>query len=302
MRSLAKRGQGFDMRVARGLVLSIAAMAQAAAAQTPIAVVRSTQWAVSQEGDLCHAIAGFGQGETQIIAEVIQFQPSSSFDLNLYSKSWGPFPWAFDATVDFAPEGNPRSLRAVGGLRGDLQGIFLSALRLDDFQPQSEGEQPPPVSASQENLANELRIMLFNGTSYRLGLLPMGPPMAELRTCTENLVRQWGFDPKQQAGVQRRTVPIGAPGSWVTAADYPEGLNRTGASAIVHYRLDVDPQGNVSRCTVQGVTGFAQFGTQTCDLITARAHFQPALDSRGRPISSYFLNTVRWLASGGNSP
>jgi hypothetical protein len=69
-----------------------------------------------------------------------------------------------------------------------------------------------------------------------------------------------------------------------------------GHNGLVQFRLDVDPGGKVAGCFILSRTSPDDFADITCRAMTRRARLQPALDAKGKPIRSYYVNKVIWLA------
>jgi TonB family protein len=88
--------------------------------------------------------------------------------------------------------------------------------------------------------------------------------------------------------------PAGSPGTWVTSDDYPVSALRAGVGGSTGFRLDINAQGNVSRCTVTRASGTAALDTAACTLLSARGQFIPATDRNGNAIASAYTSTVRW--------
>lgn len=95
--------------------------------------------------------------------------------------------------------------------------------------------------------------------------------------------------------------PIG-PQTWVTNQDYPAEAIRAGESGTVAFRLDVDAAGKVSGCTVTASSGSATLDRATCDILRARARFEPALDRQGRAVASTWSSRFRWELPAGTRP
>jgi len=115
-----------------------------------------------------------------------------------------------------------------------------------------------------------------------------------MRTCTADLVKYWGLDPAAQESRTRKPEPIASPGTWLRPADYPTGALRKGASAVIDFRLMLDAAGQPTDCHIQGMTKGEEFPMLTCKLLMKRARFSPALGADGKPIASYYTNSVRW--------
>jgi TonB family protein len=113
----------------------------------------------------------------------------------------------------------------------------------------------------------------------------------------DNLVKSWGYDPVEQAAALRPVSPITSPGTWLSGNDYPLNAVMNGHSGLVQFRLDVDAEGKVLGCFILSRTSPDDFADTTCRAMIRRARLQPALDAQGKPIRSYFVGKVVWLAS-----
>ena len=58
----------------------------------------------------------------------------------------------------------------------------------------------------------------------------------------------------------------------------------------------VSAEGVPTKCAIQQATSSPEFTKLTCDLLVKRARFSPALDRDGKPVASFYTNSVRWLA------
>lgn len=92
----------------------------------------------------------------------------------------------------------------------------------------------------------------------------------------------------------RSPTPANTAGYWVTGSDYPVDLNYKGVGGISAFRVDVAPTGTVLNCTITASSGQKDLDDRTCQLVSSRARFHPALDARGRPVSGAYANRVRW--------
>lgn len=88
------------------------------------------------------------------------------------------------------------------------------------------------------------------------------------------------------------------PGGWISQEDYPAAAIRANAEGVVGYRLDVDPNGRPTSCSVLESSGNADLDAAACTLLTRRGRFEPARDARGRAISGSYVSRVRWDLGG----
>jgi TonB family protein len=88
--------------------------------------------------------------------------------------------------------------------------------------------------------------------------------------------------------------PIGNPGSWIGEADYPNIAIQNLWEGLVGFRLTVNSKGTVDKCEVTSSSNYPELDAAACYLITARARFEPAQDTKGNPEIGYYSNRVRW--------
>lgn len=103
------------------------------------------------------------------------------------------------------------------------------------------------------------------------------------------------FAVSAHAAEPRPARPLGNPGEWVTAGDYPSVALRNDQEGTVGFLIDVDVNGVPSSCKVSMSSGSTVLDDATCQLIITRARFEPATDKKGRAISGTYANSVRWI-------
>lgn len=105
------------------------------------------------------------------------------------------------------------------------------------------------------------------------------------------------FAMKKKVGLQSNRI-TGQINPW----DYPSdcSLGIFGCKMVsekILAEFTVDPQGNVSACSAKGEN--AKLKEVTCNLISKRFKYVPALDADGRAISSQVTQNVNWAAPQG---
>lgn len=93
----------------------------------------------------------------------------------------------------------------------------------------------------------------------------------------------------------RAPQPMSYPGSWVVTADYPADSLRANEQGSTGFTVTVDTQGRVKECRISGSSGSPRLDEATCRLVTQRARFTPATDSKNNPIEGTYANRVRWV-------
>jgi protein TonB len=93
----------------------------------------------------------------------------------------------------------------------------------------------------------------------------------------------------------RAPKPMSYPGSWVMTADYPTDSLRANEQGSTGFTVTVDTQGRVKDCRISASSGSPRLDETTCRLVTQRARFTPATDSKDNPIEGTYSNRVRWV-------
>ena len=93
----------------------------------------------------------------------------------------------------------------------------------------------------------------------------------------------------------RGPSPAGNPGGWVTQQDYPQAALKAGEQGITGFLLDIDRAGGVANCSITQTSGSPDLDQATCNLIMARAHFNPGLDVHGQAVPGRYRNRVKWV-------
>lgn len=268
-----------------------------AAAPAPVSLARDGPWVANYDDDSCQLLAKFGMGSAGIIARFTRFQPSDSFDLALTGESLErPGPTA-KVKLAFGPAQPEREAFAIVGTVSDKPLLIFNSQRLDGWERPfgRKDETPPAVTPAQEAAVSTLTVRLGGKRNYRLELGPMDKPMAAMRTCMDNLLTHWGYDPKAIAAQSRAATPVGSPGDWVLSADYPSKAVMMGHNGLIQFRLDLDAAGKVLGCHVLARTNPDEFADVSCRALTRRARFEPALDATGKPVKSFYINKIRFV-------
>jgi protein TonB len=91
-----------------------------------------------------------------------------------------------------------------------------------------------------------------------------------------------------------KAKPRGNPANWVTENDYPTSAIRAEQQGRTSFRLSLDAAGKVTACTVTASSGSPVLDAATCEKLTRRARFDPAVDSTGARTAGTYIGTVNW--------
>lgn len=284
-------------------LLAVLALLPLSARAADKAMEPSDKWVLNYANDSCRLARGFGEGPDRLVLILDQYQPGGVMDLSLVGKRFSRFTVPrVPVSVTFGPALPAGELRdaITGSLGPDNTAVVMVGPRdilnrSTSHKGAGANEEIPQTTAEQEDAITEVRIAV-SSMRFTLHTGSLKAPLAAMRTCMANLVRDWGLDPVQQLALSKRVVPVGRPGNWATSEDYPKGALAKGASAIVRFRMMVGADGVPTQCFVQQATMSPEFIKLTCDILMKRARFSPALDATGKPVASYYTNSVRWLA------
>jgi TonB family protein len=275
------------------LLLSFSA---AASAHEPIVLMPSSPWNVEHAPDSCVLARAFGPAAATVYLRLEQFEPGAQVEVSLVGSPLRSRKLVEHIQVAFGDGLRPITSTALFGESNEGKPAlnFLLSLR------EAAGGDPAnlaELTLAEVNALTELRFALLKDTRpLVLKTGKMNHAFPALKQCMDKLLTDWGINPDKLRSLSRRAEPLN-PGRWLRPEDYPKGAIHAGRSASVHFRVTVEQDGRVSKCSIQNATEGRDFARRTCSVISRRARFQPALDANGRPVSSFYANTVRWIMS-----
>jgi protein TonB len=101
----------------------------------------------------------------------------------------------------------------------------------------------------------------------------------------------------QSAAAPVAPPPAAPPTDWPYRPgedDYPAAALRNDEQGKTSYRIEIGPDGRVSRCTITGSSGSATLDAATCRLLRTRTRFVPAQDSEGHPVPDTRDGDITW--------
>lgn len=287
--------------LAAATVAMISSGSLLSAEKPPVSLAKTTKWEVNYDVDSCHLFGRFGAARDETILAITQTSPGDMFRVELFSKALASRDILVPVKISFDPQSNPITRMGVTMVTGKdkLPLVLLDDLRLDGWDTHKNSDQTPPaVSADRAAQVTSITFKFPNAKAYRLETGSLAGPMKAMRTCTEDLVTSWGFDPVVQASLSRKAIPTSNPGNWIQSEDFPQKALWAGHNGLIHFRLDVDEAGKVFRCRVLFRTAPDDFADRSCLILSQRAKFSPALDTKGSPVKSYYIGRIRWQAGG----
>lgn len=276
---------------AAGLVLGVSCPA---AAQEALVLSPSGPWNVEYAPESCVLARAFGPADAPVYFRMEQFEPGPHFEVQLVGSPIRSNKVSEDVQVSFAEELDPIMTPALFGRTDKKVPAFSFLMSLREAAGGDPGDGSDLTPAELAALEDFRVAAARGGDVVVLKTGALGPGFTALKVCMNKLLTQWGVDPAKHQELSQRVQPINAD-RWIRADDYPKGGLHAGESASIHFRVSVGRDGKVEDCAVQSATQGADFARRTCTLISRRAKFDPALDTEGKPVPSYYVNTIRWL-------
>jgi hypothetical protein len=258
---------------------------------------RPSKWEMKYNPDSCQLLASFGGGDQRVIFILTREQPGDSFDLEFFGKLLDYTGIGVPMEVTFG-SGPPSKHDGVAMTRGKerLAVIRIANVRIDGWHGKGNYEARPTITPAMEAAVTSITFKKAGGKQYRFETGSMAVPLSAMRTCTADLIKTWGYDPAVEDKLTQPAQPVGSPAKWLRSDDYPVGSLTQGHNGLVRFRMDVDPSGQSTGCRVLYRTNPDEFADLSCKLLMQRARFTPALDAAGKPIKSYYINSIRWMA------
>jgi hypothetical protein len=291
--------------VAAIAILATASPAIAQSGKEPLVLKPSSAWHVDYADDRCRLARQFGEGDQQVYAFFDRYGPTEYFRLIVAGKPIRTSSEKGEASVQFGPSEKEQQILFFKGNSGKFPALVFannarvagpseaewSAIKAED---RSEWIELAPVSEERQKAIRYLAVGKPLRQPVRLETGSMRAPFKALDTCIDNLMTTWGIDVEKHKALTRRATPVVSPGKWVVSGDYPLDMLRSGQPAIVEFRLSVGPDGVPTACHIQSTTRPKEFDDAVCKSVMRRARFDPALDATGKPLASYYRNSVRF--------
>ena len=288
--------------------VSIIAAASPAAAQSskdPLVLKPSSAWHVDYADDRCRLARQFGEGDEQVYAFFDRYGPSEYFRLTVAGKPVKTSVEKADAAVQFGPSEAQQEILFFNGNLGKQPALlFAGSVRVapataSEFAAATKRDDDDridfaPISEARQKAIRYLSIGKPLRRAVTLETGSMRAPFAALDKCIDNLMTNWGIDTEKHKTLTRKLKPQQSPGKWVVSSDYPLDMLASGQPAIVEFRLSVGVDGIPTACYIQSTTRPKEFDDAVCKSVMRRARFDPALDADGKPLVSYYRNTVRF--------
>ena len=271
-------------------------------AKDPGALAPSSTWVLDYSEESCRLARSFGDGDEKVSLILAKYAPGTGMEIMVSGKTLAPGSSRY-ITYAF---GNAEPTKIEKPLFGDsgadgtvwqFSGGLIPPDRFEELQNNAaHGSEYAAAEARAAESAEVFKIGIGRKeTVLDTGMLAKG--IEAMDACLDNLVASWGYDPEQLKTIVQGPEPVGRITSWFNAKDYPDDALREGLSGAVRFRLGIDIQGRVDKCTIQAAFSDPSFADKVCSEFMRKGRFVPAKSAAGEPVPSYWVNTVVFLSS-----
>ena len=267
----------------------------APASAEPLELSPSSNWHLEFAEDNCRLTRTFGEGDERHILFFQQTFPSDTFGLTMAGTGFTRFSPARPVLLSM---GDADVRRESHPFRGEVDdfgaALIYSSIPLIEHEPDENGWQGTTLPALDKDEAGEIDFISAKQGSREVILRTgkLGPAIAALNTCSQDLVRAWGLDLERHRTVTRYAKPKDlAKITREIVERYPRSALRAGEQAILRMRVMVEADGSVSDCVLQDVGRSEYLQSPACEEMR-KAEFEPAIDADGQPMRSYYATSV----------
>lgn len=295
------------MRTGLASIISLALLAcgmPAAAQDEAVVLEPSTDWYLDYAETRCRILRTFGAGDDVTLLYLEQYYPSDDLSWLVAGSLVDELRASRRFTVQFGPGEEPYSVDSRTRLTYGEYGRALSSNSLTEQIPAdrrqgdeeaADGAAPIVVPALSTEQGRSIDWIEFSRGDRRIRLDTgnLGNVFEAMNACMENYMASWGVDfevlrtqatppaPKNLPELVRRIQ-----------VHYPGGALARNQSARLLLRVLVDELGYVASCYIIDMSAADNFDDHACDVFEDRAEFEPALDTAGNAMPSYYVTTV----------
>lgn len=294
-----------DYRLTATIAAFASFAATSVAAAEPPELQPATAWNLRYDEQACRLVRQFGTGDDAVTFILGRYSLEPGFELLLSGKRMNArgtsIRYRFVPADEFEVHEQPLfGTSAQGVTTWQFAGGLLGRKQADAIAKLPEGMRDRAGAAAEKSRLEAISAFEVKSGIERPFVLATGPlekAFGALNTCLDDLVSTWGYDPSVQRTLASRPKPSSNPGNWISYRDYPREQLAKDISGIVRFRLDVGADGLPTKCVVQAAYSAPEFESATCAILMKKARFEPAKDASGADVASYWVSSVKWLAS-----
>lgn len=275
-------------------------------AEEPLRLKATSSWQIDYADDRCRLARRFGADETTVNIFLDRYGPDESFRLTVAGKPVKTGILKAEAAITFGPSESLQKVNFNNGTSGEMPALhFANRIRIglpseEELAAEAKHNgsylefEYTPISDARQKAVRYLQIGKPLHQSVILETGSMKAPLDALNACIDDLMGHWGIDVEKHRNLKRPASPTKSPSKWIMSSDYPSNMLVSGQPAIIEFRLSIGTDGVPTHCHIQATTRPKAFDDAVCKSVMRRARFDPALDSEGKPIPSFYRNTVHF--------
>ncbi|MXO60621.1 hypothetical protein GRI89_13840 [Altererythrobacter salegens] len=288
---------GIPNRLGTALVAATALLTPTVAAakdETAHVLQPSTPWNLEYGLESCTLSRNFGEGDATLSLYLTQTHPEAGFDLKIAGTSLGKPRRAFGTTLRLGEQEERKFKDTVWIAEAD-DGRPVLLLGPTSFAGQDpDAKDLPPGPEADPKSIERVAFDVPKAGAFVLETGAMDAPMTAMKTCEDDLVKTWGFDPAQVASLSQEPTPLTNIATWISPNTYPDEQRRNREGAILDFRIIVNTEGRAENCVIQNSVGDDVFIASACRELMLNARFSPALDASGQPVRALWFKRVRY--------
>lgn len=276
--------------------LPIAILAAPAEAKV-VEVAPSSPWNVDFGANKCRLARFFGEGENRHLLFFEQYWPGETFGMTAAGPSFKRYRTGQRTDLSFFAAQQPFETKPFSGTVGEYgDGVIYSTLGLKKAERSGDTGEAVAAGVPQldKDMARQVEFVALRqrGDEVRLLSGPLDEAFAVLDNCALDLIGSWGLDVAQHRTATRlpRWINKDAVVRRIVAV-YPREALNSGEQGIMRMRVIVSPEGTVEDCAIIKATNTDRLESPACKAMLG-ARFEPALDAEGRPMRSYFAESI----------
>ena len=278
------------------VAVSLAPLAAHAGAEV-VEIAPSSPWNVDYGETKCRLARFFGEGDNRHLLFFEQYWPGETFGMTAAGPSFRRYRSGQRTDVGFFAEQQPFETRPFSGSVGEYgNGVIYSTLGLKKAEQSADGDRAAPAAIRQldKDTGRQVEFVSLRqrGDEVRLLTGPLDEAFAVLDNCALDLIGSWGLDVAQHRTATRlpRWINKDAVVRRIVAV-YPRDALAAGEQGIMRMRVIVSPEGTVEDCAIIKATDTDRLESPACKAMLG-ARFEPALDAEGKPMRSYFAESI----------
>ena len=280
------------------------AIATPATAEREVETLEPTSaWHLDYGVEYCSLVRTFGSDEAPLVFRVDSFGNLPFYDVTLVGAQV-PEGWqVYDMALQGSADAKRRDFYAYPGVTdggASIKGVYTFTAK-EFISPEQRKRGRPfgmpmilgdVVDQAYEAATDRLDFLFRGGKTLSLKTGSLAAPMKAMRTCIDDLQRQWGVAPETRRNLYKVPAPAKMIGRDLWNFYRGSGLYREQAG-MVPFRVKVAADGSASDCVVQAPSVSKELGKAVCDLFSK--DYRPAEDAENRPVESIYQSTIMFV-------